>query len=62
MTTAPVILGISGASGAAIGLRIAEVLRQAAVPVELIVTRGAERSPASAGGGRDAGVVGVYVG
>ena len=44
MTTAPVILGISGASGAAIGLRIAEVLRQAAVPVELIVTRGAERT------------------
>jgi 4-hydroxy-3-polyprenylbenzoate decarboxylase len=44
MTALPVILGISGASGAAIGLRVAEVLRQAAVPVELIVTRGAERT------------------
>ena len=44
MTTLPVILGISGASGAAIGLRIAEMLRQAAVPVELIVSRGAERT------------------
>jgi len=44
MTTLPVILGISGASGAAIGLRVAEVLRQAAVPVELIVSRGAERT------------------
>jgi 4-hydroxy-3-polyprenylbenzoate decarboxylase len=44
MTALPVILGISGASGAAIGLRIAELLRQAAVSVELIVTRGAERT------------------
>jgi 4-hydroxy-3-polyprenylbenzoate decarboxylase len=44
MTALPVILGVSGASGAAIGLRVAEVLREAAVPVELIVSRGAERT------------------
>ena len=44
MTALPVILGISGASGAAIGLRVAELLNAAAVPVELIVTRGAERT------------------
>ena len=44
MTTLPVILGISGASGAAIGLRVVELLSEAAVPVELIVSRGAERT------------------
>lgn len=44
MTALPVILGISGASGAAIGLRIAELLNTAGVGVELIVSRGAERT------------------
>lgn len=44
MSLAPVILGVSGASGAAIALRLAELLSAAAVPVELIVTRGAERT------------------
>lgn len=44
MSAAPVILGVSGASGAAIALRLAELLSEAAVPVELIVTRGAERT------------------
>ncbi|HEY9057985.1 MAG TPA: UbiX family flavin prenyltransferase [Aurantimonas sp.] len=44
MSAAPVILGVSGASGAAIALRLAELLSAAAVPVELIVTRGAEQT------------------
>ncbi|MEF2545791.1 UbiX family flavin prenyltransferase [Aurantimonas sp. E1-2-R+4] len=44
MSAAPVILGVSGASGAAIALRLAELLSAAAVSVELIVTRGAERT------------------
>jgi 4-hydroxy-3-polyprenylbenzoate decarboxylase len=52
MTTLPVILGISGASGAAIGLRIAELLHKAMVSVELIVTRGAERTLAEEVGPR----------
>ncbi|KKO04700.1 hypothetical protein LCGC14_0085290 [marine sediment metagenome] len=44
MSAAPVILGVSGASGAAIALRLAELLNAAGVRVELIVTRGAERT------------------
>lgn len=42
-----VILGVSGASGAAIGLRVAEILNEISVAVELIVTRSAERTLAT---------------
>ncbi len=37
----PVVVGVSGASGAPIALRVLEALRDAAVPVSLVVSRGA---------------------
>lgn len=47
MRPLPVILGVSGASGAAIALRVAEILNEASVAVELVVTRAAERTLAT---------------
>lgn len=44
MSIPPVILGVSGASGAAIGLAVARLLAGARVPVELVVTPSAERT------------------
>lgn len=47
MRALPVILGVSGASGAAIGLRVAGLLNEAGVAVELVVTPAAERTLAT---------------
>lgn len=44
MSLLPVVLGVSGASGAAIALAAARVLAGAGVPVELVVSRAAERT------------------
>ena len=39
MVDAPVVLGVSGASGAALGLRIAQLLHQAGMAVEAVISR-----------------------
>lgn len=44
MTVAPVVVGISGASGAALGLSVVMQLSAANVPVELVVTPAGERT------------------
>lgn len=44
MSPLPVVLGVSGASGAAIALAAARILAQAGVAVELVVSRAAERT------------------
>jgi 4-hydroxy-3-polyprenylbenzoate decarboxylase len=41
MTGLPLIVGISGASGAIYGLRVLEVLRKVAIPAHLIVSKSA---------------------
>ncbi|HEV2428734.1 MAG TPA: UbiX family flavin prenyltransferase, partial [Thermoplasmata archaeon] len=40
-TTARLVLGISGASGAAIGVRVAHALSEARVPFDLVISHGA---------------------
>ena len=42
--TAPVVLGVSGASGAALSLAVARALRDCGAPVHLVVSRGAVRT------------------
>lgn len=42
--TAPVVLGVSGASGAALALAVARTLRDRGAPVHLVVSRGAVRT------------------
>ena len=42
--TASVVLGVSGASGAALALAVARTLRARGTPVHLVVTRGAVRT------------------
>lgn len=44
MGGAPVVVGVSGASGAAIGVAAVGLLAEAGFRVELVVTRGAERT------------------
>ena len=39
-----VVLGLAGASGAAIGVRVAEILHEAGAETHLVVTRAAERT------------------
>ncbi|MBZ8133051.1 UbiX family flavin prenyltransferase [Afifella sp. IM 167] len=41
---APVVVGITGASGAAIGLRVVEILAGMDFPVELVVSRAGEKT------------------
>jgi flavin prenyltransferase len=40
----PLVVGISGASGSILGLRLLEVLRQAGVPAHLVVSRSAAQT------------------
>ena len=39
-----IVLGLAGASGAAIGVRVAELLAEAAVETHLVVTTAGERT------------------
>jgi 4-hydroxy-3-polyprenylbenzoate decarboxylase len=42
MESSPLVIGISGASGAIYGVRLLELLREAAIPTHLVVSRSAE--------------------
>ncbi len=42
MEEAPIVVGVSGASGAPIAVRVLEALRDAGVPVALVISRGGQ--------------------